>query len=502
MTFDEKILAIKEDIEKFNPEVLLINAIQKNHSLSKLSPEQYNGFTPWEMLLFIKWVFVFGKHDAHEIPTGIELNSVVNKIKDLSGVRNKFLIEKSQHGVSKFIRQLAFQQFWLQKQISMSTLGRQIEIFRHIKSKYDYNDKFLALTGLTLKEFFEIAVICWTGFCLDSSSFVLDRSWFSKMDPKYPNGQIDIFLKLITLDYHEAKIFAENSFKSRSIDMQLVEQSPFKRYPLLVAKTKYFTYSPALLSACFESYIYDLLKKNFGSSFCESFGQSFEIYLEKPLLYFKTPYLNEAYLKRKLDRKNVIDFVVPSSRGTILIESKAIELNPRAQMNPETGVMEETLQSSIIKAVYQANKVGEQFIIERNTWKEIPSTKNFLLIVTYKDLYLGTGADAWGEFISSGLAKSFSFPIESELFVDPNNIFFLSVHEYEHFIRVSKGCPERMVEILEGAIDNNLSSLTSKYMFSMHLESFEINPDDYANFPFSEDHVENIFDEVISKLKD
>ena len=62
-----------------------------------------------------------------------------------------------------------------------------------------------------------------------------------------------------------------------------------------------------------------------------------------------------------------------------------------------------------------------------------------LIIVTYKEMFLGSGENSWAEFLEAGLNERYPEIPTSE--ISPANIFFIDIDTFDHLMTVAKKTP-------------------------------------------------------------
>jgi hypothetical protein len=89
---------------------LVLQCIKKLHEISKKAVHENGGYTPWNLLYLVKIAFLEGGKNGSKAATIGDVNTALNQIIHL-GDECRFLYgEKG--GLRKFMRTLAFQQFW------------------------------------------------------------------------------------------------------------------------------------------------------------------------------------------------------------------------------------------------------------------------------------------------------------------------------------------------------------------------------------------------------
>jgi len=133
----------------------------------------------------------------------------------------------------------------------------------------------------------------------------------------------------------------------------------------------------------------------------------------------------------------------------ILIECKACELHPRAGVLRLPNILTNELNSSIIKAYCQLLSTAN--VVDKNKeW--------FGVIITYREMYLGFGSDAWHEFMQPKVKE---FAAQNNLDLDilpPKNLFFVTVEYWDYMMQVIKQGKASLKQMLEKGRELNLSS--------------------------------------------
>lgn len=480
---------VRNKVRKFEPLSIVLPSIQKLHETSKRPPNEYGGYTPWNLLYLIKIAFLEAGKNGSKIATMRDINNTLNKIIDL-GDGNRFLNGKM-GGLRKFMRMLAFQQFWFQRPITSDDLARQFLIFNR-ESAARWNEEFYQITGLPLRTFLQMLMAVLAGFIENSSRIYITKTWFSPLG--LDEDTIESFFRLVSLNFEKTKEFFEYHYKNTDNKMlQLTEQTPLKGYPFLKIRGEYFCYSPHVLQEKIKHTVYDTLKSKHGRDFTQSFGEIFESYIYRLMDECEISYMPESKFKDLFPRKRVCDAVIELDDAMILVEIKGIEMHPYAQINPTNAVLTKQLKTNIIKSFEQIYEVGNLLSYTDKGREILQNREIFALVITYKEMYLSDGQDLWDEFISDPLQK---YATEKKLdigCIPLKNILFLSVNSFEELLKVVVANGNIISRIIKKAVKNNSVPETKKFLFEMHL-------DDYEKKSIS--LLEKTFDEVTGELEE
>lgn len=477
-------------------------AINRLHWVHRGTTEDFRKWNPWRLLLIIKWALINCEDEHPQVPVALDkdLIAVMNAIHEMEGLKNRFLGRGLPQGVIKFMRTLAFQQFWLQRRLVAHEIGRQLHLFSGIPTSYDMEGKFASQSGLSLQAWFEFITAAWLklGGLASSANQFMERKWLSPLEKFHTSGEAERFLQLISLTPERAAMFLREKAKGVPTDLQLVEQTPLKEYPLLQIGDNYYCYSPAVFDEAVRYFLYDFMKKAFPQEFSSAFGRIMERYLEEGLRFCDFRYLTEGHIKKMFSGRPV-DFVVQGTDVTLLIESKAVEMAPLARINPQDVVLRNALTNRISEALKQlysfAHAISTRAI-------DIDSNKEtiFGIVVTYKELYLGGAKGIWEEVFNEDLKEFFA-----ETDIDPSvlpqeKIFFLSLEDFDELMSICKGHKERLVEVLKRAYESEIGDAKErKFVFGMHLDKWP--REERESLPYVAKAYDDAFESLIGKMR-
>lgn len=461
---------IRKEIKKYIPEEIITQCIFLLTKEDATSTENIIQNKPWELLLLIKWTFLHGDyHSPKRRRLSLEgFNYLRKLIYDLSG---KMRLPSQYENVFLFLRNIAFQQFWIQEAFYAMRISRQSLLFGHLGKNHVLQETFKNATNVSINEFLELSIALLTITFRNDPKFT--DEWFSTLQKEYPEGTINRFLNCLTKDIDGIKAYLKNERDTTNIAYEFYEKSPLKRYPLLKTNDGYLYYSPNLLFDAIENFIYDTLRLQDPHGFMDKFGNMFEKYVEKGIIYSELPYLTEAALEKHSNGKKIIDFVIISDDINILVDAKGVEMNYLGKVSHLSEVIRDKTKVSVVKGIRQAyDTVNFLKNTENINGIKIGKGSTYLLIVTFKDLYVGNGKD-----YQNYIAKSTFDMIEQEYgekLIPPQNMYFISIDDLDQFFYCIKyGINAK--DILERAVIADNSPETMKFIFRQHL--VELSPD-------------------------
>ena len=271
--------------------------------------------------------------------------------------------------------------------------------------------------------------------------------------------KVKCFLNLLTLNPLNTSASITNfRHKINKEDLQTMEMSFFTMYPFQIFKGKIKLVHEAIFKHTINYYIYDFLKSN-DTEFTTDFGYRLEKYIALGLDEIKISYKTENQLKRLLpENSNLVDFYIQDAN--IFIESKATELQAYPYVNPTDELLYNSLKSSTFKAYF------EQLVPVSK--KLSPEKENWGIIITYKEMF-------WSKFSNLfEIGKSKYENANDNAHLPPENVYIIDIYTWDKMIQIVKNKKATLLEILSVAKKNDNKSETSKQLFDMHLDIYEL----------------------------
>lgn len=422
--------------------------------LNEVQRRDDKGFPIWNLFALIKWSYIhttdsilrspIKEHEYHQL-----LELIRQFETKYSGINFK---NRSQ--VNQSFKIIANQQFPLQDKFHNSILSRQMVLYLQLRSKFDIDKEFERLTGINLKSFLEYSYFTFFFFNYEMVrpdiryDGDLFESYFALFKSKWDNAELEKYLNLLTL---KSRDDFENLQKLNNEVLQLYETNFFALKPFILFRNQYRIPHRKIFVQTIKHFFYNYLKEN-SSQFPEEFGKRLEKYVELGLIENKISFQNETALKAKYQLRKVSDFLVESD---ILIEVKAIELHPRSGVLRTKDILLNDLDNTIIKAYKQLLETAQ---------KINPDNEYYGIIITYKEMYLGFGADTWEEFMKDPI-ESFCLQHSIDIAIlPPQNLCFISIENWDHMMQSIKEGKATLKEILLkgkelNALDNPAESV-------------------------------------------
>lgn len=358
----------------------------------------------------------------------------------------------------QFFRIIAFQQFAYQDHYSNSIIDRQLVLYSKLNYGFNISEEFKKLTGIGIIDFFNYCYFTYLYLYLDElGSQVkfngrLNDDYFRYFIQKYSEDSLHRFLNLLTIKKSDD---FENLHKLKKEILQLYETNFFITKPFILFKEEYRIPHRSVFLQTVSYFVYNYLKSN-SALFPDTFGNRLERYVELGIKETGLIYSTGSELKRKYSLNKVADFLIEKD---ILIEVKATELHPRSGVSRSSEILQDDLRTSIVKAYSQL--LSTAYSIARNReW--------YGIIVTYKEMYLGFGPDAWEEFLKEPI-ELFINENQIELkILPPENIFFISISDWDWIVQALKDSKaSSLKELLDKGKECNTSEDQQTKVFMM-----------------------------------
>lgn len=456
---------VRNSIRKYNREDLLWSLITLTCKVSRSEMVVWQkGFVPWELLLFAKWIIVdWSQINGTQKVDQNALNILINNVKKFVDIPDP-LLKQGDQGITKFMRRLAFQQFWHQKKLAASNAGRTIKLLLEPTFSSALEDKILSKLRLTRAEIIELMLMVWAGFLGKDNITHLKEDFFFALEKTLSKEKVRALFDLFSVHVDNIAEYGSGLATPKNYFNEIYERPPFLKKPFIENRNgDIHLWSLAILNEIIEHGIYDLVKSVDSSKFGDEFGVIFEKYLESQLSLNKLPYNDEKSQKKK-GYEQQVDFILENEDSFVFVEAKGIEASPLTQVVPFDEIMSNAYKKNIVKALFQAHSVNSRLINDGN--KKIP----YLLVVSYKELYLGNGENVLDEFIATTLRDEYGV---TELSIPPENIFFVSVDGFDKLLICSEEQTDKVVNVLKLIVTKKKDIKDKKFIFTQYLEDLD-----------------------------
>lgn len=465
---NEAFRKVRNRLKKHFPFEIISACIKKlnEHPTDRL--QHLRMYPPWRLLLLIKWTFIHGEYlSPNRKPLKVNsFNYLLNRMHDFEGsLRHPGEYEN----IFLFFRNMAFQQFWLQHEFSIPNFARQSLLFGRLDNRHPFQKRFTEKCGISTPEFIELAMMIMTRFTISKQKSVTS-GWFRTVADKYKLGTIQRFLALLSIDFEslKEKIIKEQS--NRKAQYEAYEKTPLRETPLLKHNAKYYPFSPELLARCLETFIYDALRSDGPNDFMNKFGPIFEKYVGNSISNTKIKYFTEKELSDILPGKGkLVDYLLMDEGNKIFIDAKGVEMSYLGMVGHQPEVITDKTRTSIVKGIQQGFEIARRLeSINKIGEVEIGNGNDYLIVVTFKDMFVGNGLDFYEYVAKDTLNKLISqyggmAPIPFE------HMYFMSIDDFDLLTGGIASGEIELTKILEHAVKSDALWETKKFTFEQHI---------------------------------
>lgn len=461
---------VRNKFRNYDSQFLIAGCLRYLHKPAQNKLDQLQK-QPWLVLLLIKWILLDEQSfmPRKKPPTDLELNEVLQSVYDL-GSSIRLPTQFDHHRL--FFRSIAFQQFIYQREFSLGHLSRQISLFSELPDNHLIKIQFKLLTGLDVNRFLELSLALLTRF-IDQNNRSVSAEWFVSLDNEYSQQEIQLFLSTLSKSLKEIQLILKGRDSGRRLASEYYEQTPFIEFPLIRIGTEFICVDPNILYRCIEHFVYDKLRLWDAAKFMDKFGRIFESYIERAIQHTRLPYCNETEIQNVIGSTgNLIDFVVTDGDANIFIDAKAVEMAYLGKVSHLADVVRGKTENSILKAIEQAHDVMTRMQdIKTNNGRLQSRSQNYLIVVTFKELYVGNGRTFY-EAIAKNKIDEIYARYAGKKTIDLENMYFFAVDEFEIFAEAIHRKKIGFVEGIEKAKLDDSDSNTMKFDFSQHIASW------------------------------
>lgn len=440
----------------------------------------------WHLLLLLKWAFIHGKNTRFKIPD----KRFIELLKEIELLERKhpLISFRNEDELKKAIQIISNQQSPYQTTVWQDTFSRNIQLFIQLDKNENFRSTFKSITNVEVDVFIRLLMVLFVYSKGDDLGLNIHyKGWlendFQKVAIEVADASdVNNFLNVLSLDLNSAKYKLSNLDKIKNEIFQTYEKSLFFLYPIFNHKGKQYILHKNILNGTLNFYLYDFLKLN-DPSFTEKFGYTMESYIKLGLDELNFEYKTEKEIQEKYKTKSV-DFIVDDS---ILIECKAIEMNPLVGVYPANEVVLKYLKGSVVKA-YSEQMLTIANLIQNETDEEL-----FGIVLTYKELPYCSALDCWESFLKEpALTYSEQYGLNIGI-LPPENVFFIELRVWDKLLQVIKETELSLQKILLNVKEQEQKD--KKFVFGMHLDNYNCGP-------FSLKYITDTFNSFNLKVSD
>ena len=426
---------------------------------------------PWLGMLLIKWVLVdseFNKPGRRRPEPAL----AGHLVQEMNRLAIKTRMPDDYDHFLLFMRAMAQQQFAYQRSFSPASFHRQTLLFGGLAPEHPLRRRFAESTGLELPEFIELGVALLMRVITKPREPVVPH-WFATVKIPDAEAKARLLLAAVGAAPRELRARLLAAGGERRSAREYYEFTALAEKPFLELQGRYWAWYPALVHRRMEHFVHDQLRALGAQEFMQSFGSLFERHVGTLIARTSLPTTTEPELIRlRTDHGSPVDFVITEGDAHILVEAKGIVDSNAVMTTHRSEIVRNGLEKTALKAVGQGVSVA--------TWlrtatglpaKLAPRPRTYLLVVTYKELYLGSGptfrdmaAKADLDELYRAAGERPALPLE--------NVRFMSVEDFDLLCRAVATSRISFAQALDQARATDVDPLSRKFEFRQHLRAW------------------------------
>ena len=453
-------------------------------------------YRPWEIFMLFKWALVHGEWNdklTRQIRGEAEFNHLVNLTAD---VFNHARLPSSYNALHLFMRNMAYQQFWLQLQLQGSGLARQSLMFGGLQDNHGFRRMFRERFNVDIPEFIELSLMLVPKILLEEESPQFSRQWFAPVAGALSSGAVENFLAALSCTVEQARDLAMAKRVSE-MNWELYERTPFQARPLLrVRDDIYIPLSRVLLARTLEFFVYRSLRETDAERFMQTFGPMFERYVLRLLDYSGVRYFCEDDLKLLCPRQKIVDVLIREGEDNILLDAKGIEFPEIGMITHLPEIVRDRAKPSILKAIDQAHSTFAAIRGAQNDTINLGAGRSYLLVVTMQDTFLGNGADFFA-MVGKEELERIQARYQTDVAIPAEQMYFVAVQDIEALCQLAKNGVTTFGKALRTAQQDDASGSTKKFVFLQHLTTHYKTP---GSITLLKDEIDRILEKCVVRI--
>lgn len=460
---------VRNRLRKHYPEEIILACIKKLNEKPQDRIQHLRMYPPWRLLLLMKWTFIYGEYLSpyRKSLTLSDFNYLLNLMHNLEGCLRR---PSEYENVFLFFRNIAFQQFWLQHELNWANFARQSILFGRLDKRHPFQERFVEKFGISIPQFIELAIMLMTRFIMNKEMSVT-ADWFKPVADKYEAGTIQRFLDLLSRDIDSLKALLMDTHKpSRKVSYEAYEKTPLREIPLLKHNQKYYPFLPGLLARSVETLIYDALRSEDPADFMAKFGSIFERYVGSSISKMRIRFFSEKDLMRILPGAGkLVDYLLIDKNARVFIDAKGVEMSYLGMVGHQPEVIKDKTKNSVIKGIQQGFETIRRLEdVNAIDGIDIKKAENYLIVVTFKDLFVGNGTDFY-EYVAKDTLKKLVSQSGGMALIPFEHMYFMSIDDFDLLAGAIASGKIGLAQTLEHAVKADTLPQTKKFTFGQHI---------------------------------
>ena len=369
-----------------------------------------------------------------------------------------------------FLRNLSFRQFIYQADFNYTAIARTQLLFGGQNEGSAIGRSFLKTFGLTCEQYTLLAFILAIAFH-EKNRRQIDFDYLVNICNVFGEQQVRRGLNCFSVELDRLPLSLQQKSRIGGGYMELYEQSPFTNFPLIKSGDRYTCVHPKIFYRALENLVFDRLRQKNPDEFMKFFGPRFEKYIEDGFRYSGENFYTESQMKCMLPHgTKCVDFVFASSSGNVFVDCKAVDMPPLGKASSDPDLIADKVKGSAISAIEQAISLNEYLFSVEDPHGSLPkpANENFVLVVSYRELYLGNGKTFYEAIAKRRLDDIFK-RYDTQALVPLSNIYFISVKDFEFLVSAIRRHETTLLEFMRKMVLDDSKDVSSVFDTSQHI---------------------------------
>jgi len=206
------------------------------------------------------------------------------------------------------------------------------------------------------------------------------------------------------------------------------------------------------------------------NDFMNKFGLIFEKYVGNSISNTKIKYFTEKQLTDILPGEGKsVDYLLIDKNNKIFIDAKGVEMSYLGMVGHQPEVVTDKTRNSVVKGIQQGFETARRLEnIERIGEIEIGKGNYYLIVVTFKDMYVGNGVDFY-EYVAKDTLNKIIGQSGDMASIPFEHMYFMSIDDFDLLTGGIASGEINLTKILDHAVKCDALPQTKKFTFEQHI---------------------------------
>jgi len=181
-------------------------------------------------------------------------------------------------------------------------------------------------------------------------------------------------------------------------------------------------------------------------------------------------YFDEKELSANLSGQGkLVDYLLVHEGSKILVDAKGVEMSYLGMVGHQPEVITDKTRTSIVKGIQQGfETVSRLGNIKKLGEVEFGKADNYLIVVTFKDVFVGNGLDFY-ENVAKGTLNELMGQYGGGPPIPFEHMYFMSIDDFDLLTGGIASGDIALTQILLHAVKSDALGATKKFTFGQHI---------------------------------